>query len=53
MVRQAGELEISVPYNRALVRVARLVNEHKLRAYPSNLALFKEYIQEELAAVQQ
>ena len=53
VVRQAGELEISVPYNRALVRVARLVNEHKLRAYPSNLALFKEYIQEELAAVQQ
>ena len=50
LVRQAEDLEIQVPYNRALVRVARLVNEHKLRPYPSNLALFKEYIQEELAA---
>jgi len=53
IVSQAEELEIPVPYNRALVRVARLVNEHVLRPYPSNLALFKEYIQEELAAVGQ
>ena len=50
VVRRAEDLEIPVPYNRALVRVARLVNEHKLRPYPSNLALFQEYIQEELAA---
>ena len=52
IVSQAEELEVPVPYNRALVRVARLVNEHVLRPYPSNLALFEEYIQEELAAVQ-
>ena len=53
VLRLAEELEMPVPYNRALVRVARLVNEHKLRPYPSNLALFQEYIQEELAAAGQ
>ena len=51
IVKQAEELEVPVPYNRALVRVATLVNEHKLRPYPSNLALFQEYIKEELAAL--
>ena len=50
VARQGKDLEIPVPYNRALVRVATLVNEHKLRPYPSNLALFREYIQEELEA---
>lgn len=50
VVQEAVKLEVAVPYNRALVRVARLVNDHKLRPYPSNLALFQEYIQEELAA---
>jgi hypothetical protein len=53
VVRQAEEMEIPVPYNRALVRVARLVNEHTLRPYPSNLALFRAYIEEELAAAYQ
>ena len=53
VVRQAEELEIPVPYNRALVRVARMVNEHVLRPYPSNLALFRAYIEEELAAAYQ
>ena len=51
IVRQGKDLEIPVPYNRALVRVATLVNEHKLRPYPSNLALFREYIQEEMEAI--
>ena len=51
VVRQGRDLEIPVPYNRALVRVATLVNEHKLRPYPSNLALFREYIQEEMEAI--
>ena len=51
-MKQASDLEIPVPYSRAVVRVARLVNEHKLRPYPSNLALFQEYIQEELDAAQ-
>ena len=50
-VQQADNLEVPVPYNRALVRVARLVNDHTIRPYPSNLALFHEYIQEELAAI--
>ena len=50
VVRQGRELEIPVPHNRALVRVATLVNEHKIRSYPSNLALFREHIQEELDA---
>ena len=50
-VRRAGELEVPVPHNRALVKVARLVNEHKLRPYPSNLALFQEYLIEETAAI--
>ena len=50
VVKRAEDLEIPVPYNRALVRVARLVDEHKLRPYPANLALFQEYIQEELSA---
>ena len=50
VVRQGKDLEIPVPYNRALVRVATLVNEHKLRPYPSNLALFREYIHEEVEA---
>ena len=50
VVRQAEELEVLVPYNRAVVRVARLVNEQKLRPYPSNLLLFQEYLQEELDA---
>lgn len=52
IVKQAADLEVAVPYNRAVVRVARLVNEHKLRPYPSNLELFQEYIQEELNAAQ-
>ena len=51
VVQQAENLEIPVPHNRAIVRVARLVNEHRLRPYPSNLALFRDYIQEEVAAV--
>ena len=51
VVRQGDNLEIPVPHNKALVRVARLVNEHRIRPYPSNLALFQEYIQEELAAI--
>lgn len=50
VVRQGKDLEILVPHNRALVRVATLVNEHKLRPYPSNLALFREYIHEETEA---
>ena len=50
VVRQAKDLEIQVPYNRALVRVATMVNEHKLRPYPSNLALFREYVEEEMEA---
>ncbi len=50
LVRQADDLEVPVPYNKALVRVATLVNEHKIRPYPSNYALFQEYIEEELAA---
>ena len=49
VVQRAQPLEIPVPYNRALVRVAQLVNEHKLRPYPSNLALFQGYIEEENA----
>ena len=53
LVGQAENVEVPVPYNRAMVRVARLVNEHTLRPYPANLALFQEYIQEELAAVNQ
>ena len=52
VVREAEELEVPVPYNRALVRVGRLVNEGKIRAYPSNLALFQEYIEEEKAALE-
>ena len=52
VVSQAKELEIQVPYSRAITRVARLVNEHKLRPYPSNLSLLQEYIEEELAAHQ-
>ena len=52
-VHQAETLEVPVPYNRALVRVARLVNEHVLRPYPSNVALFQDYIQEEIAAAGQ
>ena len=51
VVEKAADLEVPVPYSRAVVRVARLVNEHKLRPYPSNLALFQEYLEEELAAV--
>ena len=50
VVQRAQELEVLVPYNRAIVRVGRLVNERKLPPYPSNLALFQEYIQEELLA---
>ena len=50
VVVQAENLETPVPYNRALVRVGRLVDEHKLRPYPSNLALLQEYIQEEVSA---
>lgn len=50
VVQQGRDLEIQVPHNRALVRVATLVNEHKLRPYPSNLALFQEYIEEEMEA---
>ena len=53
VVRRAEDLEIRVPYNRAMVRVARLVDEHKLSPYPSNLALFQGYVQEELAAANQ
>ena len=53
VVKQAEPLEIPVPYNRAIVRVARLVNDHTLRPFPSNLALFEEYIREELAAAHQ
>ena len=53
VVRQAEGLEVPVPYNRAITRVARLVNEHTIRPYPSNLALFQEYIQEEVAAAHQ
>ena len=49
VVARAEELEIPVPYNRAIVRIAKLVDEHKLRPYPANLALFREYVQEELA----
>ena len=49
LLKQAEDLKIAIPYNRALVRVARLVNEHKLRPDPSNLTLFQEYIQEELS----
>ena len=41
VVARAEELEIPVPYNRAIVRVARLVDEQKLRPFPANLALFK------------
>ena len=52
VVVQGSELEVPVPYNRAITRVARLVNEHVLRPYPSNLALFREYLEEELAAGQ-
>jgi 2-dehydropantoate 2-reductase len=52
LVARAEALEVPVPYNRALVRVARLVNEHKLRPYPANLALFQEYVQQELARAQ-
>ena len=52
VVKQAAELEVPVPYSRAVTRVARLVNEHVLRPYPSNLALLQEYIQEELDAAQ-
>ena len=51
VVRQGKDLEIPVPHNRALVRVATLVNEHKLRPYPANLALFREYIHEEMEAL--
>ncbi len=51
VVEKAADLEVPVPYSRAVVRVARLVNEHKLRPYPSNLALFQEYLEEELAAL--
>lgn len=50
VVRRAEELEVLVPHNKAIVRVARLVNEKKLRPYPANLMLFHEYLQEELAA---
>ena len=53
VVKQAADLEVPVPYSKALVRVASLVDEHKLRPYPSNLALFEEYLQEELAAAHQ
>ena len=49
VVQEAEKMELPVPYNRALVRVARLVNGQKLRSYPSNLALLQEYIQEEQA----
>ena len=52
VVKQAADLEVPVPYSRAVVRVARLVNEHKLRPYPSNLALFQEYVEEEFDAAQ-
>ena len=52
VVKQAADLEVPVPYSRAVVRVARLVNEQVLRPYPSNLALFQEYVQEELSAAQ-
>ena len=53
IVRQAEEMELQAPYNRAIVRVGRLVNDHVIRPYPSNLALFQEYVKEELAAIQQ
>ncbi len=49
VVERAEQLEIPTPYNRAIVRVARLVNEHTLRPYPANLALLEEYVAEELA----
>ena len=51
LVKQADELEVPVPYNKALVRVGRLVNDQVIRPYPSNLALFREYIEEEQAAI--
>ena len=50
VVQQGRDLEIQVPYNRALVRVATLVNEHNLRPYPSNLALVRDYVAEEIQA---
>ena len=35
IVRQAEEMELQAPYNRAIVRVGRLVNDHVIRPYSS------------------